>query len=221
MEQTAPRAFSTAEALRSGWEQLKSHLNPLVFFGLISAFLALLGSALQSAGRVGTPLAFALQLGHALLLLALIRVGLKLHEGEPVDFVKPTKWLRGYGNYLVTVFLYAVIVMVGTALLIVPGVIWALQFGLAPVLAAERGTDPLEALKESSRLTQGRKSQLFFFALAALGINLLGLMALGVGAAFTMPLTVMAALFVYRRLLARGPEPEVHADHTLPTPRMA
>jgi len=220
MQETAVRPFSTGDALRFGWDVFKKNLNPLVLFGVGSAFLALLGSALQQAGRVGAPLAFVVQLLQGLVMLALIRVGLKLLDGEPLDFSQPAKWLDGFGGYLVTAFLYAVITTFGFMLLIVPGVIWGLMFGLAPFLAADKGTEPIEALKQSAALTRGIRTQLFFFALAMLGINLLGVIALGVGLIVTMPWTVLSAVYVYRKVLERGPQEEAHTP-TLPTPKPA
>lgn len=211
------RPFSIAEALRFAWSTLTAHLNPLVVFGIVGAFLALMNSALQRSGAVGGVLSIGVQVLMAMLVMALIRVALRLHDGAPLDLSisDPQRALHGFPGYLVTSLLYAIIVAVGFALLIVPGVIWMVQFGYAMVLVADEGLSPIDALKESSRLTKGHKGQLVLFALALFGINLLGLLAIGVGVVFTMPLSVVAAVAVFRSL--QGRQPASHDEAHLPT----
>ena len=217
METNTTRPFSIAETLRFAWSTLTAHLNPLVVFGIVGAFLALLNSALQRSGAVGGVLSLGMQVLMAMLVMALIRVALRLHDGAPLDLSvsDPRRALHGFPGYLVTALLYALIVAVGFALLIVPGIIWAAQFGFALFFVADDERSPIDALKESSRLTKGHKGQLVLFGLAMLGINLLGLLALGVGVVFTMPLTVVAAVAVFRALQGRHPAP--HEEAHLPT----
>jgi uncharacterized membrane protein len=84
--------------------------------------------------------------------------------------------------------------------LIVPGIIIAMGLAFVPYLVVERGLGPVEALKESWRLTKGHKMQIFLLVLALVGINILGLMALVVGVFVTFPLTLLAFAHAYRTL---------------------
>lgn len=205
--------------MRFGWAHFKAHLNPLAILGGVGAFLALLNSGLQRAGNEGGVLSLGVQVLQAALMLALIRVAMKLYDGEPLAMSTPTVLLQGFGWYLLTGLLFGLIVVGGTLLLVVPGVIWAVQFGLAFFFIAEGGKDPVAALKQSSALTKGSRWPLFGFALAMAGVNLLGVLALGVGLVVTMPLTVLAAVYVFRALQGRKPaELEPHPP-ALPTPR--
>lgn len=201
------RPFSIGEALRFAWGILTAHLNPLVVFGIVGAFLALLNSALQRTGTIGGVLSLGVQVLQAMLVLALIRVALRLYDGAPLDLSisDPRTALHGFPGYLVTSFVYVLIVAVGFALLIVPGLIAAVMFGFAPFLVADDERSPIDALKESARLTKGYRWPLFGFGLALFGVNLLGLLALGVGVVFTMPLSVVAAAYVFRHLQQRRP----------------
>ena len=66
-------------------------------------------------------------------------------------------------NYVVASFFYGLMVGVGFLLLIVPGVFLALKYQFYGYLITDRGMGPFEALKESGRLTDGVKKDLFVF----------------------------------------------------------
>jgi uncharacterized membrane protein len=58
---------------------------------------------------------------------------------------------------------------------------------------------PIQALKESKRLTSGVKADLFLFTLLTFGINLLGAIALGVGLLVSLAITYFAIAHIYRQ----------------------
>jgi uncharacterized membrane protein len=199
-DRTAP-LFTTGDALRFGWTETQAHLRTVLALSATGAFLALLQQALANS-HAGL-LSLAVQIIQAAVTLAFMRVALKLVDGFPVDLSRPAELIVGFLNYLLTAVLVALIIAAGFVLLIVPGVIWILKYGFATFLAADRGLHPVEALRESARLTHGMKSQLLPFGLALIGVNLLGAIALGIGLLFTIPVTLIAAAFVLRRLERR------------------
>ncbi len=91
-------------------------------------------------------------------------------------------------------------ILLGLVLLIVPGIIIALAFSLSGLLVIEKGLGPIEALKESVRLTKGHRFDLFKLSLANLGINILGACAFIVGVFVTIPVTELAFVNAYRKL---------------------
>lgn len=201
------RPFSTSEALRFGWAKTLANLKPLLTIGAIGAFLALLNQALMGSGdRTGARplLGLVVQVLQAGVTMAFIRVALKLHDGQPIDLSHPAELLAGFFTYLLTSILYFLIVAGGLLLLVVPGVIWALRYGFATFLVLDKKTDPVEALRESGRLTRGVKGQLLAFALLMFCVNLLGAIALGIGLLVTIPTTFIAAAYVLRKLQARA-----------------
>lgn len=102
--------------------------------------------------------------------------------------------------------LYGLIVLAGMVLLIVPGIIWAIKYQYYSYLIVDKGMGPLEALKESGKITQGVKWDLFIFDLLLGLINILGAILVLVGLLITIPLTMVAGAYVYRKL--------AHARHT-------
>lgn len=102
--------------------------------------------------------------------------------------------------YVVGQILVGIIVIVGLLLLIVPGVIASLALMFTSFLIVDKGMGPIEALKESARITKGHRMALFLFVLAMVGINILGFLALIVGLLVTIPVSMLALVHVYRAL---------------------
>lgn len=87
--------------------------------------------------------------------------------------------------------------------MIVPGIILGIKFWFFDYFIMDKKVGPIEALKRSAELTSGVKWKLFLFFLALTGINILGALLLLIGLFLTIPTTMMAAAFVYRKLLAQ------------------
>ncbi len=200
--QAAP-SFSVAESLRFGWNQTQAHLKPMLIIGASSAFLAALNQALTRGHGANGLLILGVQVLQAMVVMVLIRAALRLADGQPFDLSSPGALLTGFLNYLLTSALFGLIVLCGLILLIAPGVVWLLRYCFAGFLAVDRQLHPLEALRESRRITNGARGQLLVFGLACAGVNLLGAIALGVGLLFTVPTTCIAAAHVLRQLQAR------------------
>jgi uncharacterized membrane protein len=206
------------DALQFGWQRTLANVKPLLVLGLVGAFLSVLNQGMS--GHRGTLLAsLAVQLAQTALGLVVLRVLLGIHDGKPADLSRLSEMTKGFVNYLLTSLLVGVMVAFGLVLLVVPGVLLALRFGLAPMLVADKGLEPMEAVRESARLTEGVRPELFAFAAAALGVNLLGALALGFGLLLTIPTTGLAAVYVLRRLQDRAaslPPMQTHSGGAVP-----
>jgi uncharacterized membrane protein len=203
------KAFSSGEALRFGWDTTLRNAKPLLLIGVAGAFLALVQRALSASPRAGL-LSLAVQVLQVGVTLAYLHAALRLNDGQPVELDRPSALLEGFWPFLLTSVLVGLIVAGGLILLVVPGVIWALRYGFAGIIVADGERDPLEALRRSRHLTGGIKGQLLGFWLLVLGVNLLGAMALGIGLLVTLPTTMLAAVYVFRRLQARAGRPLPH-----------
>lgn len=191
------------DELRFGWRQTFRNLRPWLWVCGAGAFLSILENALtRERGAVGARplLALILQALQVGVTLASFRTALRVVDGQPIGDLDPRKLLAGYVRFLLTHVLFALVVVGGLLLLIVPGFVWAVTYGFAPLLCAAEGYGPVESLRESRRLTTGHRPLLFAFGLLCLGVNLLGAMALGIGLFVTVPTTVIAAAHVLRRL---------------------
>lgn len=130
----------------------------------------------------------------------LIRVMLKVVRDEEArieDLFADPKLIP---RYFVTSLLCGLIILGGFLLLIVPGVIWSIKYGMFGYFLVEHQAGIRESLKRSAALTQGAKGQLFVMGLATAGIILLGLLALGVGVFFALPMVSVAHAYAYTLL---------------------
>jgi len=206
MNQERALPFSSGDALRFGWAKMKANLKPFLIIGAVGAFLALLNGALTrpESPAIARLLSIVVQILQTGVMLAYVRSALRACDGKPVEVSRAPDLLADFFTYLLASILVGLIVAAGFVLLIVPGIIWGLKFGFAGFLVVDRKLDPIEALRESNRLTMGAKWQLLAFALLVFGINLVGAIALGIGLLVTIPTTVIGAAYVFRQLQARA-----------------
>lgn len=174
----------------SGLEELigqsKSGLAALIF-----------GPMRAAVGLLGWIVSVFLSLGMIRLLLNVIRgTGATIAD------------LFSGGRFLVPGVLASLLVgagvILGLAVLIVPGVILALGWMFVQPLIVDRALGPVEAIQESWRLTRGEKGGLFLWMLVCVGLCLLGLMACGVGLLVAAPVCGLGTLLIYEDLLDRA-----------------
>ena len=78
------------------------------------------------------------------------------------------------------------------------------MFMFATFIVIDRELGPIEAMKESKRLAHGHKWALLGFVLVLALINLLGVLALGVGLLVSIPVSSLAFVHTYRVLGGRA-----------------
>lgn len=97
--------------------------------------------------------------------------------------------------------LYSLGVSIGTALLIVPGIICATGFGFAFfIMADEPGISGVDALAKSWQMTKGYKWDIFCFGLRFIGWALLSVLTCGLGFLLLYPYMTASYLNYYRNL---------------------
>lgn len=206
------KTFSIKEVLGAGWKAFKENISVFITYGIAMLaiwFLERVGLGIANSSGEAKPalsalVSLAARVAQAWLQLGLFRMALKLVDGETVN---TDDFLRAHGDflsYLLASVLYGLIVGAGMILLIVPGIYWAVRYWAYGYAVVDEHVDPVTALKRSTVLTQGVKWEVFAFGLAAIGVNIVGAMALGVGLFATIPLTAVAGAKVYRILVARA-----------------
>ena len=208
-------ALSVGDCIRFGWETFKKRPGILIgVFVLVMAIPAIPGILLPPPEVVpgAPPPPTTAQLVATLLSVViglLVTIGattfaLRAHDDiasvQIGDLWNPKVFWRFLGAEL----LAGIIVFVGFLLLVVPGVIAALGLGFVPYVVIDRGAGPIDALKESWRITKGNKWRLLLFGLVLIGLNLVGLLALVVGLLVTVPVTWLAVTHAYRTLASQA-----------------
>ena len=202
----SPRFFSKSEAILFGWNTLKKNLG--FFLGMLAIIVAvnvLVGLVMSSFSEeapkvlvIGvSAVSWILDL---LIGMGVIKITLKFCDQEQATYRDLFSAYRLLLNYLVGLIVYGIIVAVGFIFLIVPGIYLAVKYQFYDYLIIDKGMGPIDAIKRSGVLTEGVKRNLVLFWLALVGINILGMIALGVGLIATVPVSWLANAYVYRRL---------------------
>lgn len=141
---------------------------------------------------------FIAQVFYFFLQLGLIRVGLNLVSGKPVEigqlFGEGPKLLKA----ILATILYSIALMVGLLLLIVPGIYIALRYGQYLKGIVDRDLGIMESFEYSSSITTNNRGNLFVLWLLIFLLGLLGLITCGLGFLFIGPMVWLVMLVAYR-----------------------
>lgn len=203
--------FNWREAVSYGWEEMKKNI---VFFIILLACVLVvylipeIPRALTEKKLPLVSLFFSIisTIVSMVIGMGMIRIALKLYDNQKPELKDLIPEWPLFLMYILMSLLYGIIVIVGLILLIVPGIIAGIALQFCTYLVIDKNMDPIEALKKSYAMTKGIKWDLFVFGLIILGINILGALCLLVGLFVTIPVTMMAIVFIYRRLVSGGEE---------------
>ena len=197
------KTFSIEESLRFGWGVVEKNFGlvlQFIFATLVVYFAAYL---LASVFGRNSMLANVVNgLAGIIVALGWIYAGLKFYDGKKPSLEELQNALSPvFVKYLLASVLYGLAVTIGFILLIVPGVYLAVKYGLFGYLIVDKKMDSMKALEASGKVTDGAKLQLLVFGLLVFVVNMLGAMAFGIGLVVTLPVTLLAGVHVYRKLL--------------------
>ena len=199
--------FSKREAISFGWNLTKNNFGFFVLLLILVAVIYVVLNSIQYLAKGKSPLILILYLIETIIrtiiTMGLIKISLKFCDNEKAKISDLFSAYPLFLKYLIGSILYALIILGGLILLIIPGIIWSIQFQFFGYLIVDKGLGPIEALKESARITKGNKWNLFLFGILLGLIKILGALALLVGLFVTIPTAMIANAFVYRKLLSQ------------------
>ncbi len=205
------KKFSNKEALRFSWEVTKANLGFFIslFAGVLVIYLGF--GVLQNFADRHSLLSLVVSLAdwflQVMVSIGLLTIPLKFVDGQKADYGHLFSGYHHILRYFSASLLYMLIVLGGLVLLVVPGIIWAIRFQFFGYLIVDKNLGPIEALKRSWAITKGSVGELFTFSLLLALINLAGMLALMVGLFITVPISLLATAFVYRKLLGVSSQP--------------
>ncbi|MCJ7599402.1 MAG: hypothetical protein MUO41_12435 [Methyloceanibacter sp.] len=216
--------FSIKSALNFGWETFKR--RPWFFVGatLVIFLLYIVAGALtvtidyaltgvtENHSGVGSILDWLIG---TLISMGVVAFYLKAHD-NPEQVTLSALWHpHPYWSYLAATVLVGLVIVLGLLLLIVPGIIFGLMFMFTSFIVIDRAFGPIDAMKESKRITSGYRWRLLGFILLLALINLAGVIALVVGLLVTVPVTSIAFANAYRVLSDRAGVQPIPPDAAL------
>ena len=198
-------AISIRPAVDFAWRTFKRRCDLFVAI-LLTTFAGWVAlEAVVIAGhRLGIVLWVAAHLAF-LIFFASIQVGflricLALHDGREPAFTDIFAPLPISLQFLAGQVVYLLMVVVGTALLIVPGAYLGTRYSLFAFCMSSTDLRLAGSFKRSAKLTAGRMSTLFSILVALFLFNVAGASLIGVGLFVTVPVSVLVMTAVDRQL---------------------
>lgn len=202
------RHFVKKEAIKFGWGVAKSNVTFFLAIFVIWAFITIISQGLQASLNSENQFVASFLVSIVMWIVgSIISMGVIFITLQFVDKKKPhvkdVFYTKNLFNFILASIMKTLIIFVGYLLLIIPGIIFSIKLQYAEYLIVDKQKDAVDSLKGSWELTKGVKWNLFLFGLLLGLINILGFLALFVGLLVTVPLSMVANAYVYRKLLAQ------------------
>lgn len=232
---SGPQPWEAGEVIGRSWDIVKVHWVPLVFGTMIGSAAASAPQQIASFYNLFTqgpghrsdfsdPIYIGLMVAglfigwvlQAFFQAGFIRMYLSAARGQSPEFAHVFSGGPHFFRMLGAMVIHSILVVLGFAFLIVPGVILSLGLLLYPYYVVDRGMQPIDALRASWEATTGQKGKLFVLGLYSLGVMLLGLIACCIGSLPALAVITLAQAIVYVRVTgtempAQPQQPAAHA----------
>lgn len=203
------KEFSKKEAIKFGWKVAKANLSFFIILFIVSMLIINAPNIIKNIieltkGRIpvlSTITYVVVMILQCIIAIGLVNIVLKLSADTKAGISDLFEKSYLFFKYLFGLIFYTLIILIGTILLIIPGIIWAIKFQFFAYLIIDKNLGLIESFKKSSEITKGVKWNLFIFNILLIGINLLGALALLIGLFVTIPATMIATAYIYRKLL--------------------
>lgn len=195
------------DAFGKGWEALKPKMGIMIGTMVLAMVIYLIpygagyGLIFNDQAALGGLLILASYALMAFLSVGMIRVALNVYAKKEATiamlFSGQDVALRFFGAMI----LYGVLVMLGTILLIIPGIYLALKYMYVPFLIIDKNMGIKEAFTKSGEITKGYKWHLFAFGIGVNIISSIAAIPMGLGLIIALPWTVLAYVATYKILM--------------------
>jgi len=205
-------------SLHEGWEAFKRDPVLLVGFFLLKVAFVVLASWLLKGGILGDIVyhdeSGSLYEFRELIVTALIALldgvltagvlfaALHIVRRETAPFMMLFAGFRRFVPLVVVQVITHTLIGFGIVFFVLPGIFIALALAQWPFLIMDRRTDILDTIEASWKMMRGFKTELLLLWLVLIGINLVGLIPLGLGLIVTVPFTYAVQAAFYERVLA-------------------
>jgi uncharacterized membrane protein len=198
------------EAIRFGWETFKKEIGFILGIEIAALFaegVVTVGSGWME--RIGGFHEWAMSLAYfvvtMIIQLGAIKIALKYRDGEKVEFANLFDSFDTLPVFMVCAVITAFLVGVGMLFLLIPGIFLAVKLWFCGFVVVDEKKTPIDAIRRGYRLTDGYGLELFLFGMLLFGINLLGVLCVGIGLFVSLPVSYLAAAHIYRVLNRRAP----------------
>ncbi|EKE25782.1 MAG: hypothetical protein ACD_5C00036G0004 [uncultured bacterium] len=209
-EEISVRKISIEEAFNFAWNVFRRNKKFLLSLTIVYVLVLIAESMLQKAVEKDSTILFLVNIFSAVVNIfigiGLIQIFLKVSRGQESKISELFGSMRFFWKIIGGYILYGLILLVGYLLLIIPGIIWQIKYSYFAYLIIDKDMGPIQAIKESGKITYGFKWKLFFLQIVVLLILLAGLLMLGIGFLVAYPIALLMMAYVYRTLIGEQTE---------------
>lgn len=197
------KKFTINGAVEYGWNSMKANIGILLIFSIVTFLVT---GGLNGAQRVTVGEGFSISFSiinliiNSIIGIVGVKIALNIYDGKGTSLEEVGFNLELLLNYMGGMILYGLIVVLGTLLFIVPGVIWGIKYSFMFYIMIDQKVGPIKALEMSGQMTDGMKMDLFVLYLVYGLITIAGFLALFVGIFVAIPVMMMAQVYVYRQM---------------------
>ncbi|MBT3817491.1 MAG: hypothetical protein HOE80_04525 [Candidatus Magasanikbacteria bacterium] len=191
------------KALSYGIDEFKKRAGYLISVLLVYHIIILgLGWGLKLFdGLTHSILYLVTQVISVILMLGLIYIALAIYNKKETTINDLFRQTEQLGQAIILYIIISLIIIGGFILLIVPGIIWGIKYSQAFYLLVDKKLDWKEALTKSGEITMNKKWGLLGYYIIMTLVNVLGMLAFGVGLLVSIPVTMLASVFIYKHLV--------------------
>ena len=177
----------------------------LVIYGAIVSLLSTTG--------VGSFVTGLVSLGYISLYLSLLRGKTPTFEGSISAITE------NIGTKFVSTLLVMLYTFLWSLLFIIPGIVKSYSYAMTPYILLDRPElSATDAIKESEKMMNGHKMELFILDLSFIGWILLSILTCGVLVLYVEPYMMATRSAFYLELKGPDPEPAVEEEQQIYTP---
>lgn len=202
------RSFSKREAISFGFKTSKKNIAFFLGIFAIWILIQIVSSGISESldanrsGFLSFLFSVLMWVVNTIISMGIIVITLKFVDNKKPK-LKDIFYTKSIFNFIIASIIRGVIGVIGFALFIIPGIIFSIKLQFAGYLIVDKGMGAVESIKKSWKMTKGVKWNLFLLGLLLCLINLLGVLCLVIGLFVTIPLTMVAEAYVYRKLLSK------------------
>jgi hypothetical protein len=167
------KTFSKKQAIKFGWQIMKKNFlffaTVLIIAGFLNSLFNFLTESVGQFSQIGSGIVQLIGgMISIIITMGFINISLKFHDNEKPRIVDLFSCYPLFFKYFFGLILYAIIVILGLFLFIIPGIILAIRFYFFNYLIIDKKIKPVQALKQSFILTRKNTWNLFSFFLVVL-----------------------------------------------------
>lgn len=208
-------SFNHSDAIKRSWRLLMENKILIVFTLIYFIIYVVNYFSMENAQQIGSySVVFMSNILMVIIALifqiGIIRTALQITRGHKLtnneikrNFWMPKLWIPVF----VISVLYALMFFVGFLFLIIPGIWIMIRLTFSVTAYIDRKEGFSEAFARSWEITKNNFWEVLLYYIISFGLTLLGLICLGVGIIFTLPLIYIYSIMLYRTISGESDVP--------------